>query len=390
MPVYLLCNKCKRWNKPTNKKCGKCDSSFPAQDKSYYVVVNVNKKRVTRLVPNNLSRAREIENQVKNELLHGEYFDRRKANIILDEAWEKYLAAYKAHGKAWKAEERRYNQYLKPKFGKKAMTDITPFDIESLAVTLSKTETKYGTPYTPKTIKNIIDLLSILFNYSRKMELYDGNNPCERVKRPKINNEVMNVLSLEDLKKFLKFLDAYEFKPIANLIKFLIYTGVRIGEAFKLTFDDINFENKAMILRDPKNGKDQHLYLNESTIKILINQKKYMHPDSNLVFPNQDGRIRTEIGGRWHSIKIQAGIPLNMRCHDLRHQYATLLASSGKVDAYTVQKLMTHRDFSTTQRYAHLFPQTMRDGVKIIDDMLKYDEDEEKTTEEPDIDIRIT
>ena len=379
MPVYLLCTKCKRWNKPINKKCGKCDSPFPVKNKSYYVVVNVNKKRVMRIVPNNLDRAREIENQVKNELVHGEYFDRRKANATLDEIWEKYLDAYKSHGKGWRAEERRYNQYLKPKLGKKVLGDISPFDIESIRVTLAKTKTKYGTLYTPKTIKNIIDLLSIVFNYAIDMNLFDGRNPCERVKRPKINNEVTNILTIEKLKEFIAFLDKYEHRPTANLLKFLLYTGIRLGEAFKLTFADIDFTAKTMLLRDPKGGKDQSLYLNSLAVDVLNDQKKYKHASADLVFPNQQGRVRTEIGERWLSIKKAASIPLNFRCHDLRHQFATLLASSGKVDPYTVQRLLTHKDFKTTQRYAHLYEQTMREGVKVIDDLLRGDERDAQT-----------
>ena len=332
-----------------------------------------------RIVPNNLDRAREIENQVKNELVHGEYFDRRKANATLDEIWEKYLDAYKSHGKGWRAEERRYNQYLKPKLGKKVLGDISPFDIESIRVTLAKTKTKYGTLYTPKTIKNIIDLLSIVFNYAIDMNLFDGRNPCERVKRPKINNEVTNILTIEKLKEFIAFLDKYEHRPTANLLKFLLYTGIRLGEAFKLTFADIDFTAKTMLLRDPKGGKDQSLYLNSLAVDVLNDQKKYKHASADLVFPNQQGRVRTEIGERWLSIKKAASIPLNFRCHDLRHQFATLLASSGKVDPYTVQRLLTHKDFKTTQRYAHLYEQTMREGVKVIDDLLRGDERDAQT-----------
>jgi integrase len=337
-----------------------------------------NKKYVAISVSDSLQKAREIEAKIKSELVSGEYYNRRKATYTLEEVWSRYLESYKARGKAWRAEERRYNQYLKPKFGKKTLVGISPFDIESLSITLSKSETKYGTPYSPKSIKNIIDLLSVIFNYAKAMGLYEGNNPCERVKRPKINNEVLNILSLDQLRNLIVFLNGYECRPIANLIKFLIFTGVRLGEAFKLTFNDVNLMTKIITLRDPKGGKDQYLYLNESAIMVLKDQLNYRHPGTPLVFPNKDGKIRTEIGERWLSIKKQAGVPLNMRCHDLRHQFASLLASSGKVDPYTVQKLLTHKDFKTTQRYAHLFPQTLLESTKIIDEILKNDENDEK------------
>ena len=40
--------------------------------------------------------------------------------------------------------------------------------------------------------------------------------------------------------------------------------------------------------------------------------------------------------------------------HGLRHVFASTLASSGKVDMYTLQKLLTHKSPIMTQRYAHL------------------------------------
>lgn len=220
---------------------------------------------------------------------------------------------------------------LEPKLGNKVLGDISPFDIESIKITLARTETKYGTLYRPKTIKNIIDLLSIMFNYAIDMDIFDGRNPCDKVKRPKINNEINNTLTIEKLKEFIAFLDKYEHRPTANLLKYLLYTGIRLGEAFKLTYEDINFKENTMLLRDPKGGKDQKLYLNNLAIEVLYDQQKYMYPGVNLIFPNQQGRIRTEIGERWNTIKKAVGIPPNFRCHDLRHQFASLLASSGRL-----------------------------------------------------------
>ena len=46
--------------------------------------------------------------------------------------------------------------------------------------------------------------------------------------------------------------------------------------------------------------------------------------------------------------------------HGLRHVYASMLASSGKVDMYTLQKLMTHKSPQMTQRYAHLRDESLR------------------------------
>ncbi|HQC19863.1 MAG TPA: tyrosine-type recombinase/integrase, partial [Smithella sp.] len=58
-----------------------------------------------------------------------------------------------------------------------------------------------------------------------------------------------------------------------------------------------------------------------------------------------------------------AGLPADFRpLHGLRHTYASMLASSGKVDLYTLQKLLTHKSPVMTQRYAHLRDEALRNA----------------------------
>jgi integrase len=57
--------------------------------------------------------------------------------------------------------------------------------------------------------------------------------------------------------------------------------------------------------------------------------------------------------------------------HGLRHAYASMLASSGNVDMYVLQKLMTHKSPQMTQRYAHLRDEVLKNGAGQIDDIFK-------------------
>jgi len=52
--------------------------------------------------------------------------------------------------------------------------------------------------------------------------------------------------------------------------------------------------------------------------------------------------------------------------HDLRHTFATRLVQAS-VDLYKVQKLMRHKSPIMTQRYAHHYPESLRDGVEVLD-----------------------
>ena len=56
--------------------------------------------------------------------------------------------------------------------------------------------------------------------------------------------------------------------------------------------------------------------------------------------------------------------------HGLRHVYASMLASSGKVDMYQLQKLLTHKDSRMTQRYAHLRDEALKRASGVANDLL--------------------
>ena len=78
-------------------------------------------------------------------------------------------------------------------------------------------------------------------------------------------------------------------------------------------------------------------------------------------------------------IKESAGIPKNFRAlHGLRHTYASMLASSGHVDMYTLQKLMTHKSPQMTQRYAHLRDEALKRAANVVDDILRQTMDDKK------------
>ncbi len=70
-------------------------------------------------------------------------------------------------------------------------------------------------------------------------------------------------------------------------------------------------------------------------------------------------------------IKEAANLPADFRpLHGLRHTYASWLASSGKVDLFTLQKLMTHGSPQMTQRYAHLADEAVKKAASVIDDCM--------------------
>jgi len=110
--------------------------------------------------------------------------------------------------------------------------------------------------------------------------------------------------------------------------------------------------------------------------KLLQNHPRMK---STYVFPGKNGKRRTDITHSVNKIKKAAGLPADFRAlHGLRHVYASSLASSGKVDMYTLQKLLTHKDPATTQRYAHLRDEALRQASDLAEELFMQPEEAKK------------
>ncbi len=105
--------------------------------------------------------------------------------------------------------------------------------------------------------------------------------------------------------------------------------------------------------------------LNE-TVCNLLKRRAQENGMTGYVFPDQDGDMikADKLKKAFRKAVKESGIA-HFRFHDLRHTFATRLTQAG-VDLYKVSKLLGHKDISTSQRYAHHYPE-IRDGVEILD-----------------------
>lgn len=152
-------------------------------------------------------------------------------------------------------------------------------------------------------------------------------------------------------------------------MKMALYTGMRRGELFRLTWADCDFERGFIFIRAPKGGKSQTIPMNAAARSIL---ESHPRTESNFVFPGRDGGQRTDIHKAVNAIRDRAGLPANFRAlYGLRHTYASMLASSGRVDLYTLQKLLTHKSPAMTQRYAHLRDEALRSASNLAGELVQ-------------------
>jgi integrase len=144
---------------------------------------------------------------------------------------------------------------------------------------------------------------------------------------------------------------------------------MRRGELFKLKWEDVDFERAFIHIKDPKSGPAQIIPMNSAARQVLENHPRTKSP---YVFPGRGGKQRTDIKKAVNNIKDEAGLPKDFRAlHGLRHVYASMLASSGQVDMYTLQKLLTHKSPQMTQRYAHLRDEALRKASDVAGSLIE-------------------
>ena len=363
MAINVRCS-CGGEAKLTSKVCPRCGKAFPKKGRKYKVLVRVNSRKTSRTVTN-LELAREIEAKLKVDIVQGEFNIRRKRVPVLRDIWKRYLPWAQENKKSWKSDMYIYQKHLQPLFEKKQLDQISPFDVEKLMLTMKQGKNQHGKPYAPATIKHVVVLLSRLFTVAGKWGMYDGLNPCDKVSKPKLNNQVTEFLNDEQLSSLLQVLDNWPMVSDAGFVKLLLYTGLRRGEVFNLTWNDIDLERQLVVLRDPKGKRDETLPLSGKACAVLEDLPR---GESSYVFPGKYGGRRVDFKRPWVEIKKKSGLPKEFRLHGLRHHYASSLVSAG-VDLFTVSKLLTHKDTKTTQRYAHLADQSLRDAVNLSDQL---------------------
>jgi integrase len=170
---------------------------------------------------------------------------------------------------------------------------------------------------------------------------------------------------------YLKALDEEPDQDTAAFIRLALFTGMRKGALMALQWADIDFERGFITLRgkSAKNEKTERIPLPGAARSVL---ERITRTDSLYIFPGKDGGPRKHFKRVAQRVRGKAGLPKDFRpLHGLRHTFASWLASSGAVDLYTLQKLLTHGSAQMTQRYAHLADEALQRAASVTDDLFQ-------------------
>jgi integrase len=139
-------------------------------------------------------------------------------------------------------------------------------------------------------------------------------------------------------------------------IGLLLLTGMRRNEALRLRWPEVDLERGLLLLRDSKTGK-KAIILGEHAVQLLAELPR---TSSEWVFPGAKPGCPLEgIRKAWASVTKAAGLK-GVRIHDLRHTFASYSAGAG-ASLPMIGTLLGQSQAATTQRYAHLAQDPVRD-----------------------------
>ena len=166
----------------------------------------------------------------------------------------------------------------------------------------------------------------------------------------------------------------------------LSFTGVRLGEALALKWGDIDFNSRFIdvqrsfsrgkFLSTPKNGKsrrvDMSLQLTETLWRLKHERQKECDDVLEWVFPNEVGNLINPNNWRRRIFykALEKAELRQIRIHDLRHTYASLLIQAGESLAYVRDQLGHSSIKITVDTYGHLVPGANKQAVDKLDDVV--------------------
>jgi integrase len=204
------------------------------------------------------------------------------------------------------------------------------------------------------TVNHYLNALSQLYQIGVNEWGLKLTNPITGIKRMSEPQGRMKRLSIEAEIALLACCHELHLDYLANIIVVAIETGMRCGEILSMRWEDVDFINRRVLLRDTKNGDSRQVPLS-SRVKTILEQLS-SRTTGDLVFPYCRWAIRrhyTRVVKQ--AVKAHKGVqnPFNdLRFHDLRHEALSRLSDKG-LNVMEIAHISGHRTLTMLRRYTH-------------------------------------
>jgi integrase len=246
----------------------------------------------------------------------------------------------KVHLKTWVDYDWK-ERVLREPFGSRPAAEITPQEIDRFLTEGCKTAAT-------------ANRFRAFFSLCYRLGMENGrvtSNPARLVRMRRENNARLRFLSREEYKKVSDIVvrDCPNQHP-AFVVS--IYTGMRWGEQFSLTWNQVDLRRRIIRLTETKNGSARNVPLNSIALDALKKQQTMVpHKAADRVFPEAGDYCRF-----WFEPAIRDAKITDYTWHNNRHTFCSWLAIAG-VSIKEIQTLAGHKTITMAARYAHLSPE---------------------------------
>ena len=193
-------------------------------------------------------------------------------------------------------------------------------------------------------------------------------NPARGIAPAKVERKLPQILTNKEVDLFLEQPEPTDAKGCRDkaMLELLYATGIRVSELIGLNMEHLNLS--AGFIRCVGRTRERIIPLYPAAVRALseyvnhVRPQMLEHPNENALFVNMSGE-RMSRQGFWKIIKHyqeKAGIKKEITPHTLRHSFAAHLLENG-ADLRSIQEMLGHADISSTQIYAQLVNQKLKD-----------------------------
>ncbi|CAM1364416.1 tyrosine-type recombinase/integrase [Tenacibaculum xiamenense] len=222
--------------------------------------------------------------------------------------------------------------------------------------------------WSARTFRNQRQYLKTFFDYCLENQ-FIKENPVSKINKPKLPKTLPRFLTKNQLQKIILHTEIYpwryEKEKVRNraLIYTFIHTGMRLNELLNLKIEDINMQEKEIVVKKGKGRKERIIPIHNILFSVLqsyLIQRKKSSYRSEYFFESL--RVPTKMTAKTiHTIcrKISKKSGEYFTPHNLRHAFARSLVNEG-VGLYLVKELLGHTSISTTEIYLSVSKESLR------------------------------
>ena len=279
----------------------------------------------------------------------------------------KYYAFIQATKRRSKHDFYLFNKHIRPVLGAKLLNDISSEDIDHWMLHQMEVGYKSGTVNKHASMLNRTLNIAVHWGYLEK-NAFKG----AAIRKLPVGDYVQRFLTRNEISQLLSACKQSTHPYLYLFVKLLLLTGARKSELRLAKWKDIDDDKMQLFVAISKSGRSRKIMLSNQAVKVL--DKVRLRTDAlglpttrdDWLFPNPRTRKPyTSFHLAFFAARKHAGLN-TVRIHDLRHTYASLLINNG-ASIYEVRQLLGHYHISMTERYAQLFPNTLKDRVNIIE-----------------------